>query len=616
MCRRQGPSDRHAGRRIIFRFFGVALLVCLASPSATSAELPKRLVLALDGVAYRDVKALQEGVTYRDHKGRLFHRQAFQDGYFPVSRMVSTFPSSSDVAWTEILGNRPLPGYQRTYFSAAANAEIYLNGIATSMEYERQMTWQMPGGIRRSLGYGFPGHTFNYEVRELIKSFLSATNQGDTFYAYVRSPDDGQHMFSDILAMMSSLDKELRELRATYRQREGRELEILIVSDHGNNHAGPAQRVQIKPFLKKAGYRVTRSITGPKDVVLPTAGMESWVEIHNSPGETKKLAQILTGLKGVDVLTAQDPDHADQFMVMNSKGERAVVQWNSRENAYRYATVAGDPLNYLPVVAALDRKGKLDANGFATADAWMEETITNHYPLALERIVRGHTKAALNPASILISLDNAYVHSGWLVKHVSELTWLGGTHGALDDINSDGMVLSSFAPTHDTSANRVAELFDGFKGMRDYHAEENGAELISGKAQALTSIARTPLDHEAGALPVDGVFLRIWSPLLSTLAADGRIEVNIRKARSFLKARDGRGQPKAVKPSEQRWMANAPVELPDPVAYERVYALPTDIVFDPSADYLISCRVGHGERSSETFSFDFRTDGHGRPVAY
>src|SRR5581483_2154944 len=200
----------------------------MAPPLSSLATLPKRLVLGLDGVAYRDMKALQEGVTYKDFKGRQYHRQAFQQGYFPVSRMVSTFPSASDTAWTEMLGDRPLPGYQRTYFSTAANLEIFQNGVSTSMEYERQMTWQATGGIRRSLGYGFPVHTFNYEVHELLKNFLNATNQSGTFYAYLRSPDDAQHVSADILAMLCTLDEKLQELRSTYRAREGRELEILI----------------------------------------------------------------------------------------------------------------------------------------------------------------------------------------------------------------------------------------------------------------------------------------------------------------------------------------------------------------------------------------------------
>lgn len=450
------------------RLFQLSLLVLMMLPLSSHATLPRRLVLALDGVAYRDVKALQEGVTYRDRRGRQFHRQAFQNGYFPVSRMISTFPSVSDTAWTEILGDRPLPGYQRTYFSTAANMEIFQNGISTSMEYERQMSWQEAGGLRRSMGYGFPVHTFNYEVHKMLRSFLNATNQCGTFYAYLRTPDDAQHVSADILAMLSTLDEKLQELRSTYRAREGRELEIVILSDHGNNHAGPARRVAIQAFLKRAGYRIAKSILNPKDVVLPTVGIESWVEIHNSPGETEKLARLLTGLKGVDILTAQDPDHPNQFTVINSKGERAVIEWNCVKNTFRYSARTGDPIDYLPVVQALARKKLLDPDGFATADSWMSETLTHHYPLALERIVRGHTRGALNPATILISLDNAYVHSGWLVKQVSELTRLGGTHGALDDLNSNGMLLSSFAPTQDTSANRVAGLFDGFKGMRDF----------------------------------------------------------------------------------------------------------------------------------------------------
>ena len=65
------------------------------------------------------------------------------------------------------------------------------------------------------------------------------------------------------------------------------------------------------------------------------------------------------------------------------------------------------------MVEALAGKKLLDADGFATADAWMAATLTNHYPLALERIARGLTRVTLNPATILISLSNDYVHC-WL----------------------------------------------------------------------------------------------------------------------------------------------------------------------------------------------------------
>ena len=100
-------------------------------PARSGAAFPKRLILAVDGIAYSDMKALQRGVNYTDSRGRQIHRQAFNHGYCPVSRMISTFPSTSDVAWTEIFGDRPLPGYQRTYYSAAANSQIAINGVTT-----------------------------------------------------------------------------------------------------------------------------------------------------------------------------------------------------------------------------------------------------------------------------------------------------------------------------------------------------------------------------------------------------------------------------------------------------------------------------------------------------
>ena len=118
------------------------------------AALPARLVLGLDGIAYRDMKALQAGVTYTNTWGKRVQRQAFtaEEGYFPASRLVSTFPSTSDVAWTDIFGDRPLPGYQRTYFSTAANSQIVINGITTTMEHEAQMHWELENNALRTMG--------------------------------------------------------------------------------------------------------------------------------------------------------------------------------------------------------------------------------------------------------------------------------------------------------------------------------------------------------------------------------------------------------------------------------------------------------------------------------
>lgn len=592
------------------------LLAFQALPIPAFAALPRRLILMIDGISYRDMQSLQEGVTYKNLKGRQFHRQAFHQGYFPVHRMISTFPSTSDVAWTDVLGDRPLPGYQRTYYSAALNSQVAVNGITTSMEHELQMTYELESGFLRTLGYVFPRLTFKYEVQDLVKNFLKTRSGGDNYYAYIRTTDDAQHLSADILALLCALNEKLEELRARYRAQEGRELEILILSDHGNNHAGPARRVEVRSFLKQSGYRVAKSIRDAKDVVLPTAGIESWIEIHNAPTETVRLATLLAGMEGMDILSARVSDRENRFLVMNGKGERAAIEFDPARNSYRYVPESGDPLNYGPVAEALSRKGQLGADGFATADAWMAQTLDHRYPLALERIVRGHTRVTMNPATILISLDNRYVHASWLIKKGSECVRFGGTHGAIDDLNSNGMILSSFAPTQDTSTSRVAALYDGFRGMREYRAEESGAEWINAKGQALTAIPRSPVDSACRALPGDRVFLRVWSPSLDVPGASAPVEVMLKRIPRFTSARIRRTDPPPGGTFEQRLTLTQPLEFPTSSPYERVYDLPPGLGLEPGNEYRMTGRLRGQSLEPKIFEFTFRTDARAVPIAY
>jgi hypothetical protein len=606
-----GCQGRNARRLLL-----AVLLAFYALTATAHAALPKRLIVVIDGIPFSDAQVLQQGLPYTDYRGKQFHRQAFHRGYFPVNRMISTFPSTSDVAWTEIFGDRPLPGYQRTSFNAAANRLIVINPLTTTMEHERQMTWQVENSLIRTLGYIFPRLTYKYELHDLFKKFLSAQNTGDYFYAYIRTTDDAQHLSVDIQALLCVLDEKLEALRARYRAQEGRELEILLISDHGNNKAGPAKRVEVRRFLKNAGYRITTSIQDPRDVVLPTTGIESWVEIHNAPAETETLAELLTHLEGVDLVTARVPGRDNGFLVLNAKGERATIECNHSQDSFRYATEAGDPLNYGPVVEALSRRGQLGADGFATGDAWMAETISHRYPLALERIVRGHTLVTMNPATILINLDNRYVHASWLIKKASEFVRFGGTHGGLDDLNSTGMLLSSFAPTQDTSTTRVAALYEGFKGLRDYRAEENGAEWITGKGQALTAIARSPVDSGCGMLASNGVYLRIWSPGFAEAASDAPVKVTVSRIARFAAAHIRRGDPQPLGACEQHLSLTHPVAFAGISACERVYALPPDLTLEPEKEHRISGRICEQSVDRKIFEFTFRTDNRAQPIAY
>src|SRR5258708_6336632 len=320
-------------------------------------------------------------------------------------------------------------------------------------------------------------------------------------------------------------------------------------------------------------------------------------------------------MEGVEVLTARVPGSTNRFMVLNPAGERAEVEWNAVKNSFRYSAEAGDPLHYRPVIEALLQKRQLDSDGFAPAASWMAETLAHRYPLALERIVRTHTRVTLNPATVLISLDNQHVHSGWLVKKGSQLVTIGGTHGGLDDLCSDGILLSSFSPTPDTTTSRVAGLFDDFPGLRNYRAEESGAEWIRGEEQALTRIARTPLDRGPPGIPGDAVLLRIWTPNFARLSKDVPVEFTVASTRHDLPARNRRGDCALRASPEQTLILTSAISLPDNSPSERAYALPPELILAPHEAYRISGRIRDRKKIVRIFKFTFRTDSRGIPVA-
>jgi hypothetical protein len=242
--------------------------------------------------------------------------------------------------------------------------------------------------------------------------------------------------------------------------------------------------------------------------------------------------------------------------------------------------------------------------------------MTNHYPMALERVARGLTSVVLNPATILISLDNQYVNVGWLVKAGSRLENYGSTHGALDDLNSDGIVLSNFKPTQDTSSGRVAGQFDDFPGLRNFRAEESDAEWVTPGEQALVRIARVPLDRDYKLLPAADVFLRVWSPQLERLDFRCPIEVALKKIPRFGNAQTDRGSSKPALASGRHLTFSDPISLPGQCACERVYALPPDLILEPHAQYHFSGWLDDGGRSDVLFEFDFYTNSRGRPAAF
>lgn len=190
------------------------------------------------------------------------------------------------------------------------------------------------------------------------------------------------------------------------------------------------------------------------------------------------------------------------------------------------------------------------------------------------------------------------------------------THGALDNLNSDGMVLSNFTPTRDTSSDRVAGQFNDFSDVRNFRAEESGAELVTRNEQALARIPHDPFDRDYRELASDAVYLRIWSPQWVHLSLSAPVEVTIEKVNHFPNPQNQRRVPRPGAALGRHLTFNQPVPFSVPSPYERVYALPSDLILKPLAEYRISGWIRGQGKSLNLFEFNFYTDHQGRPAAY
>lgn len=428
----------------------VAAMV-LAPPAAWTTEpLPTRLVIGIDGVGYAELKAAQQAGAFRQ-----FH---------PVSRLVSTFPSISDIAWSEIFRTPPPPGYQRVYFRLDDQRTIG-GGFdpIRPIEFERRMHLGFDAKTHHLTSYVTPGRAARSELATLSRVFFESHGVA-TFYAYLPAPDALQHVRGDLGRYLDRLDTALTRILDTYRARTGSELELVVVSDHGNNGRWNASTVDLSEFLRRHGYHAARRLAGPRDVVFSTDGVTTGVGVFVHDAHVAALASTLATLRGIEIVTWLPRTDVARAGVRDSHGQVAWIEQRA-DGALAYQPESGDPLKYQPLVARLRASGLADADGFASPQAWLQVSADHEYPAALERILRGHRDVTENPAPILISLEDGYQVANGTASFFNQLRPLGGTHGGLNALNSLGIVMSTYQPTTDAASTDVARQFDGFPQM-------------------------------------------------------------------------------------------------------------------------------------------------------
>ncbi len=367
---------------------------------------PRRLLLCLDGVPHKLIEAARSRGLF--------------DGFGSPSRLLSPFPTMTNVALSAMFGASPPAGYESLYFDRGAGElrggiRKYLGRRTPDKipsSYMDDLDYQEPLAFE-FLIYVAPEKVWRADMQRFRERFRAAPQTRD-YFAFLKATDGLLHAQGpDRLSVaLESLDKILREIQSYC----GRETEIVMFSDHGMN-LEENRRVDLKSTMERRGFQV----------VIPAFGLCSYAAVY-SPDVQRipEMASALAEITGVDFAVYKD---GNEVVVESDRGQ-ARIDHQRDGNSFRYSRVSGDPLELTGF-----------QNGFATDKEWLETTAGHRYPDALANIYKSlFTPRVKHTADILVSLKDGYYY-GW--SPFGRFVRLAATHGNALQSSSNAFLMST-----------------------------------------------------------------------------------------------------------------------------------------------------------------------------
>ena len=402
--------------------------------------LPRRLVLALDGIPYDVFVQMQSEGHFADFR--------------PASRMVSTFPALSDVAFAQIEGSVPPSGYQTRHFDPAQGKVVGNNVGALSERAHPKIASDASSHSvpHRVYGYIAPMRVARSELREIGEQMLASRK--DVFVAYLGTSDAVLHLHGREGAreFLLEVDAYLQSLQARVRERSGRPLKIDIVSDHGSTMMGSTV-VPVEDAMEACGFRRNMKMEGERDVAFALPGIVGSMAISVRPAVVEEAAKCLAPLEGMDMVVV---NRGDAVGLLSADGEAEVRQLSDAPERYGYRALRGDPLGLLALAP-----GEGNAREFDQA-ALFALTRDGARPDPLRRLWRSFHGEVGSPSSLLLSLKDGYEVGNPALRFATKLRGgHAGTHGSLTRLSSLGVLASNWRDTTDVNTTMASALLFG-----------------------------------------------------------------------------------------------------------------------------------------------------------
>ena len=378
---------------------------------------PRRLLLCLDGVPHELILAARSRGLF--------------DTFGAPTRLLSPFPTMTNVALSAMFNASPPSGYESLYFDRSARE--LRGGIGKYLgrrtpdkmpsSYMDELDYQEPLAFE-FLVYVAPEKVWRADMQRFHERFRAAPQTRD-YFAFLKGTDGLLHSRGParLSIALESLDGILREIQDFC----GRETEIVLFSDHGMN-LEENRRADVATHLRRKGFNLQSQLTrvNRRALSLPAFGLCSYAAAYCvNEALIPEAAEALAEVPGIDFSVYRE---GGGVLLNSSRGTaRIECRTTSKVTSYRYRNTVGDPLDLGSIVTELRKRGALDDDGFAADADWFDETNSHRYPDALANIYNSmHTDRVKHTADILLSLCDGYYY-GW--SPFGHVVRLAATHG-------------------------------------------------------------------------------------------------------------------------------------------------------------------------------------------
>lgn len=402
-------------------------LFCLSH----SSDLPKSsdvLLLGFDGIGYETVMEMHRGGYFR----------AFER---PIP-MVASFPSISDPNWAHIMNTPVEPGYTKAHFfmgfkdKNGTGKEVgnVLKHITYTPGYEKKFDYKSASTLEHVMNVMWIKTTAHYWIDDLEKTLLDQKNPKSVYSAFVINTDFLSHVSGkkEILKYLKFVDEKVKDVRAKYLKKFGRTLDVVVVSDHGNEWV-ESKGIDLKS-LEQKDWHWNSKLSKNSDFAFVAPEIIAFGAFYVLPKQENKFAQELAKVKGVHVALALEKEN-----VINVYSKKGVTQVTADpvKRTVAYKVVSGeDPLEQIN----LFKKRK---SAEMPWDEYFYNSQSTNYPNALVNAWEGFYKNAKLPAPVLASADAGYAFTNMTLEILTSLSGLHSMHGSFHKNQNYGVFMST-----------------------------------------------------------------------------------------------------------------------------------------------------------------------------